>query len=143
MSSLTLEHAIKIADATLKAGREMALKPMTVTVLDTGGHMVAFMREDGSGILRQEMATAKAYGCLGLGTGSRGYVDRELEFLAPMADVSQGRFFPKLGGALVRDSSGGPILGAVGASGDTADNDEAAIIAGIQSAGLFADVGGT
>jgi uncharacterized protein GlcG (DUF336 family) len=142
MSSLTLEQAIRIAEASLKTAREMALKPLTVAILDSGGHMVAFMREDDSGILRPEMATAKAYGSLGLGMGSRGYMDREMQFLGPLAAVSQGRMFPMPGGVLVRSADDNSILGAVGASGDTGDNDEAAIIAGIQSIGLIADTGG-
>ena len=142
MASVTLEQAINIAESTLDAAREMALKPLTVAVLDAGGHLVAFMREDDSGILRPEMATAKAYGSLGLGMGSRGYADREIQFLAPLAAASQGRLLPVAGGVLIRGDDGGRILGAVGASGDTGDNDEAAIIAGIRAAGLFADTGG-
>ncbi len=141
MASVTLEQAISIAISTLKAGREMTLKPLTVAVLDAGGHMVAFMREDNSGILRPEMATAKAYGCLGLGMGSRGYADREIQFLAPLAAASQGRLLPVPGGVLIRDDAGGRILGAVGASGDTGDNDEAAIVAGIRAVDLYADTG--
>ncbi len=143
MSSINLDQAVKIAQATLKTGRELDLKPLTVVVLDTGGHMVAFMRDDDSGILRPEMATAKAYGCLGLGMGSRGYAGREIQFLAPLATVAQGRLLPVQGGVLIRDRENGVIMGAVGASGDTGDNDEAAIIAGIRSVDLFADTGGT
>ena len=141
MTNLTLEQAHSIANNALKTGRDMNLKPLTVAVLDAGGHMVAFLREDGSGIIRPEMARAKAYGCLGLGMGSRGFSEREIQFLAPLATASRGRVLPVLGGVLIRDGKDGPILGAVGISGDTSTNDETAVVAGIESAGLYADTG--
>lgn len=138
---LTLEAAVAIVDGTLAAGRRHRMMPLTVAVLDAGGHLVAFKREDGSGILRPEVAVGKAYGALGMGVNTRLLRDRLADrpaFQAALAAASRGRFVPVPGGVLVRDSAG-RVLGAVGVSGDTSDRDEYCAIAGIQAAGLAAD----
>jgi uncharacterized protein GlcG (DUF336 family) len=112
-------------------------------VLDAGGHLVAFKREDKSGILRFEIAFGKAWGALGMGFGSRtlaGRVNRSQMFFTALAAASDGRFVPVTGGVLVRDAAG-DVIGAVGISGDTSDNDEKCAIAGIAAAGLKADPG--
>lgn len=146
MSSLTLAQASTIVDAALAKARTMSLAPMTVVVLDAGGHMVALKREDGSGILRVEIAAGKAWGGLGIGAGSRVLADRIATgpageaFVAAAAVASGGRLVPVPGGVLVR-SEAGSILGAVGVSGDLSDKDEACALAGIQAAGLAGDTG--
>lgn len=146
MPSLTLSQASVIVDAALATAREMSLAPMTVVVLDAGGHAVALKREDGSGILRAEIASGKAWGALGIGAGSRVLADRigtgpaGEAFVAAAAVASGGRLIPVAGGVLVR-GTGGAVLGAVGVSGDLSDKDEACAVAGIAAAGLSADTG--
>lgn len=136
--TLPLSYAERIADATLAAGREARLLPLTVVVLDAGGHMVVLKREDGSGILRAEIARGKAHGALGMGIGSRVIRDRLKErpaFQAAIAAASEGRFIPVPGGVLICRPDGA-VIGAVGVSGDASDKDEYAAIAGVRAAGL-------
>lgn len=143
MTRLTLAHAATIIDAALAHARISKLKPITVAVLDAGGHMIAFKREDRSGILRREIAEGKAWGVLGMGYGGREFVRRNVirpTFYTALAVASQGRVMPVAGGVLIRDSEG-EIIGAVGVSGDTEDNDDACAIAGIAAAKLMADTG--
>lgn len=140
-TALTLEAACTIIDAVLEAGRAHGMLPLTVVVLDSGGHAMALKREDGSGILRLDIAIGKAYGALGLGVSSRELRDVALDrpmFTTAVSVAAGGRFVPVPGGVLVRDSEG-PVIGAVGVSGDTADNDELCAIAGINAAGLESD----
>ena len=145
MTSLTLADAAIIVDAALAEARSLGLAPMTVVVLDAGGHPVALKREDGSGILRVEIATGKAWGALGIGAGSRVLADRAASgtpgaaFVAAASVASGGRLVPVAGGVLVR--VGTAIVGAVGVSGDLSDKDEACAAAGIVAAGLSADTG--
>jgi uncharacterized protein GlcG (DUF336 family) len=143
--SVTLAQASAIVDAALKKARELKQMPQTVVVLDSGGHVVAAKREDGSGIIRFEIAVGKAYGALGMGWGSRTMMERAApnpNFLTAIVAASAGRLVPNPGGVLIRDA-GNAVQGAVGISGDVADNDEIAAIAGIEAAGLKADPGGT
>lgn len=143
MASLTLKQANAIIENALNKGRELKLLPLTVAVLDAGGHLVAFQREDRSGILRYDIAYGKAWGALGLGIGSRHIAERATGmpgFFGALASVSQGRMVPVPGGVLVQDAEG-EIIGAVGISGDTSDNDEACAVAGIEASGLVACVG--
>ena len=142
--SVTLAQASSIIDTALKKARELKQMPQTAVVLDAGGHMVAAKREDGSGIIRVEIATGKAYGALGMGWGSRTMMERAAQnpnFLTAIAAASGGRLVPNPGGVLIRDA-GNAIIGAVGISGDTADNDEIVAVAGVEAAGLKADPGG-
>ena len=141
--SVTLAKASTIVDIALKKGREMNCAPLTVAVLDAGGHLVAFKREDKSGILRFDIAYGKAWGALGMGFGSRELADRAGKnplFFGVLATVSQGRFVPVPGGLLIKDADGA-VLGAVGISGDTSDKDEVCAVTGIEAAGLKAVVG--
>ncbi|MCF8477126.1 MAG: heme-binding protein [Pseudolabrys sp.] len=143
--SLTLAQASTIVDAALKLARDQKQMSQTVVVLDAGGHVVCAKREDGSGIIRYEVAVGKAYGALGMGWGSRTTGERVAQnpnFLTSLVGVSGGRVVPNPGGVLIRDA-GNVIVGAVGISGDTGDNDEIIAIAGIEAAGLKADPGGT
>jgi len=141
--SVTLAQASTIVDVALKKGRDTDCAPLTVAVLDAGGHLVAFKREDKSGILRYDIANGKAWGALGMGFGSRELADRAGKnplFFGVLATVSQGRLIPVPGGVLIKDADGA-VLGAVGISGDTSDKDEVCAIAGIEAAGLKAMVG--
>ena len=142
---LTLAQASTILDTALKKGRDKNFAPLTVAVLDAGGHLVAFKREDGSGILRFDIAFGKAWGGLGMGFGSRTLYERAEKapmFFTTLAAASGGRVVTNPGGVLIRDAAG-TVIGAVGISGDTSDNDELCAIAGIEAAGLKADPGGT
>ncbi len=142
---LTLAQASIIVDTALKKGRETSCAPLTVSVLDAGGHLVAFKREDRSGILRFDISFGKAWGALGMGFGSRTLFERSANtpvFFTALAAASGGRLVPNPGGVLIKDASG-DILGAVGISGDTSDKDEACAIAGVEAAGLKADPGGS
>ena len=115
---------------------------MTVAVLDAGGHLLALKREDGSGILRPQIAQAKAWGVLGMGHGGRTLAERAATapaFYAALTDIADGRIAPVPGGVLVRNAQGF-VIGAVGISGDHPDKDEACAIRGIDSVGLRADV---
>jgi uncharacterized protein GlcG (DUF336 family) len=141
--SVTLAQASTIVDVALKKGRELNLAPLTVAVLDAGGHLVAFKREDRSGILRYDIAYGKAWGALGMGFGSRELAERSAKapiFFGALANVAQGRFVPVPGGVLIKNANG-DTLGAVGISGDTSDKDEICAVAGIEAAGLKAQVG--
>lgn len=143
--SVTLARASAIVDAVLKAARDQKHMPQTVVVLDAGGHVVCAKREDGSGIVRFEIAFGKAYGALGMGWGSRTMMERAApnpNFLTAIAAASGGRLVPNPGGVLIRDAAN-VIIGAVGISGDTGDNDEIIAVAGIEEAGLKADPGGS
>ncbi|MGI9422295.1 MAG: GlcG/HbpS family heme-binding protein [Hyphomicrobiaceae bacterium] len=137
-SSLKLSDATTIADAALKAGRDADLLPLTVAVLDAGGNLVVFKREDGCGIVRGDVAIGKAAAALGMGVSSRTLRDRLKErpaFQAAISAASDGRFVAVPGGVLILDD-GGKAIGAVGISGDASDRDEYAAIAGIQTSGF-------
>lgn len=134
---ITLAQAQQIVTATIARGRALGAAPLTVTVLDSGGHPVALCREDGSGILRPQIAHAKAWGALGMGFSSRELGRRwqlAPHFVTALGAVSEGRVVPVPGGVLIRLD--GALLGAVGVSGDTSDLDEACAIAGVHAAGL-------
>ncbi|MEP5757077.1 MAG: heme-binding protein [Nitratireductor sp.] len=143
MSDLKLETANTIIETAFAKGAEIGLKPLAVTVLDAGGHLVAFQRQDLSSLMRFQIAFGKAYGALALGMGSRGIdamARARPHFMAAVSDVAGGRLVPVPGGVLMRDAAG-RLVGAVGVSGDTSDNDEAPAVAGIEGAGLVADGG--
>ena len=141
--SVTLAQASTIVDVGLKKGRETNCAPLTVAVLDAGGHPVAFKREDKSGILRFDIAYGKAWGALGMGFGSRELAERATKnpiFISALTTIAQGRLVPVPGGVLIKDAAGA-VLGAVGISGDTSDKDEVCAVAGIEAAGLKPVVG--
>lgn len=142
MAKLTLEQAQIIVNKTLDKGNEMGLNPLTVAVVDDGGNLKTFARADGPGAaLRPQVATGKAFGAVGMGRSSRQLAELAQErphFGASLVGASEGRFIPVPGGVLIKD--GDEIVGAVGVSGDTSDNDEAAAVAGIEAAGLSAGI---
>ncbi len=137
-TDMSLAVADKIIDAALAAGTAEGMLPLTVVVLDAGGHTVALKRQDGSGILRVDIATGKAWGALGMGIPSRTIRDRlgqRPAFQGALVGASDGRFVPVPGGVLVLDSDA-QVIGAVGISGDTSEKDEYCAIQGIKAAGL-------
>ena len=136
--SITLDEARAIIAAARATGRSAALKPLSVVVLDAGGHVTAFEREDGSSNMRFQVAHGKAHGALALGMGSRAIMVRAEQqpyFVAAVSNAIGGALIPVPGGVLVRDSTG-EIVGAVGVSGDTSDNDEMAAVSGVEAAGF-------
>ncbi|HHZ08161.1 MAG TPA: heme-binding protein [Rhizobiales bacterium] len=143
MTGLKLADSNRIIEAAFARAGELGLKPLGVAVLDAGGHLLAFQRQDGASFMRHEIAAGKAFGALAIGMGSRALgriaTDRP-HFFTGLSGVSGGRIVPVPGGVLIRDGGGG-IVGAVGVSGDTSDQDEACAVAGIRAAGFHADAG--
>lgn len=140
-TSLPLKAAETIIDTALKTGRENNLLPLTVVVLNAGGQIVAVKSEDGSGIMRFDVALGKAWGALGMGISSRLIRDRlsnRPTFQNALAAASDGRLVPVPGGVLV-DTEDGVTIGAVGISGDTSEKDEFCAIAGIRAAGYASE----
>lgn len=134
---LDLSKASLIVDGALAKARELNIRPLCVAVLDDGGNLKALKRADGASILRPQIAISKAWGAIGMGESSRHLGNRLKElpaFLGALSDMSGGKVVPVAGGVLIMD--GEAIIGAAGASGATADEDEACVIAGIQAAGL-------
>jgi uncharacterized protein GlcG (DUF336 family) len=143
MADLTLDVARKILDVALAKGIEKKLKPLVVAVLDARGCIKALAAQDGTSLLRSEIAHGKAYGALAMGMGSRALFQRAQEqayFVSAVNTLAQGALVPVPGGVLIQDGSGG-LLGAVGVSGDSSDNDEICAVAGIEAAGLKANPG--
>jgi uncharacterized protein GlcG (DUF336 family) len=142
-TALGLEEASRIVDEALRRGRELGLQPLAVAVLDAGGHLKAFKREDGASILRPQIAEGKAWSVLGMGLGGRELARRAAanpQFMGALSDASGGRMIPVPGGVLIRSSDGG-ILGAVGISGDLSEKDEDCAVHGIRAVGLRPDTG--
>ncbi|MCR4466212.1 heme-binding protein [Burkholderia sp. SCN-KJ] len=143
MNQLNLDSATRIVDRALQKGRELKLAPLCVVVLDAGGHLIAAKREDGASLLRPEIATGKAYGCLAMGFGGRELARRaqtSAPFLTALSGLTGGKVVPVPGGVLVR-SSDGLLLGAVGVSGDASPKDEECAVVGITAVDLVADTG--
>lgn len=137
-TSLSLPHADAIITEAIRHGRAESMLPLTVVVLDAGGRIVASGSEDGSGILRFDIALGKAWGALGMGMSSRLIRDRLASrpaFQNALAAASDGRFVPVPGGVLIEDGDGFTI-GAAGISGDTSEKDEYCAIMAIRAAGL-------
>jgi uncharacterized protein GlcG (DUF336 family) len=142
MADLTLDIARKILDAALAKAVEKKFKPLVITVLDARGAVKVTAAQDGTSLMRAEIAHGKAYGALAMGMGSRALFQRSKEqpsFIGAMNGLAQGRLVPVPGGVLIMD--GARLLGAVGVSGDTSDNDEICAVAGIEAAGLKANAG--
>ena len=140
--SLTLEKAQTIIAAAFQKGGELAMKPLSVAVLDAGGHVVAFARQDGSSNLRFKIAEGKAAGAIALGMGSRAIFERAQQqpyFVGAVNGLMDGAMVPVPGGVLIMEN--GSMIGGVGVTGDTSDNDEIAAIAGVEAAGFAANAG--
>lgn len=140
MTQLSLEQAQAIVAGAIAESRKLNLEPMTISVLDATGTLKAMAREDGSGLLRPDLAFSKAWGAVGMGLPSR-ELNRRSEimpaFFNALNSVSQGRVVPMPGGVLIL--KGDIVVGSVGVSGDSSDNDELVAIAGIRLAGFTAD----
>lgn len=140
MSRLTLAQANDIIAAAFTKGRALNLKPLSVVVLDAGGHVLAFQRQDGASNMRFDIARGKAWGALALGVSSRAIGAMAAErpsFVASLGHVATSGLIPVAGGVLIA-GEGGSVIGAVGATGDTSDNDELVVLEGIKAAGLTA-----
>jgi len=140
MTALTLLQARTIADAALAAARQAGHLPMAVAVLDASGHLKVALREDGASMFRVDIATGKAWAAIGMGAASRILAQRAKDnpnFFVSLAATAGGKFLPQTGAVVIKDAQG-RLLGAVGASGGTGDEDEAICIAGVQAAGLVA-----
>ncbi|QTH12864.1 heme-binding protein [Pseudomonas corrugata] len=144
MSALTLNVAVNLAGQALVAGREINAAPLTVAVLDSGGHLIALQREDGASLLRPQIAIGKAWGAIALGKGSRLLAQDAQQrpaFIAALNSLGQGSVVPVPGGVLIKDQAG-LVLGAVGISGDLSDVDEQVAVRAVEAMGLWADGGG-
>ena len=137
MNRITLDQANRIISGIFQKGAELKLKPLSAAVLDPGGHVIAFQRQDGASIMRFQIAAGKAAGALALGVSSRKIGEMAAErpsFVASLGPIAPQGLIPAAGGLLV--AAGGDVLGAVGVTGDSSDNDEACAKAGIAAAGL-------
>ncbi|WP_037255581.1 GlcG/HbpS family heme-binding protein [Roseobacter sp. SK209-2-6] len=142
MTAVTLDQARKIIRVTLETGREMGLKPLSVVVLDAGGHVQAFEREDQAAPGRFAIAHGKAYGAVMLGmagTAQMARAENQAYFMAAVNGVYGGQVIPVPGGVLIRDETGA-VIGAIGVTGDISDNDALAGLAGIKAAGLEGEI---
>lgn len=140
--SISLRKARTIIRKTLEKGREMELNPLSVAVLDSGGNMIAFEREDGASPGRFKIAQGKAYGSVMLGmagTAQMNRAEQQAYFVGAMNGLFDGQFVPVPGGILIRDKKGA-VIGAIGVTGDTSDNDAAAGLAGIEAASLTGEI---
>ncbi|WP_298846771.1 heme-binding protein [uncultured Ruegeria sp.] len=140
--SISLRKARTVIRKTLEKGHEMELKPLSVVVLDAGGHVIAFEREDGAAPGRFGIAQGKAYGSVMLGMAGTAQMKRaeaQAYFMASVNGVYGGQVVPVPGGVLLRDRKGA-VIGAVGVTGDTSDNDAVAALAGIEAAGLIGEI---
>jgi uncharacterized protein GlcG (DUF336 family) len=138
MTHLTLDQATKILQGARQAARTANYKPMGIAVLDASGQLVAFEREDGASMFRFDIARAKAWGAVGMGASSRVLAERAKDnpnFFVSLSATAEGKFLPQPGAVLIKDAAG-HILGAVGASGGTGDEDELICAAGVKAAGL-------
>ena len=140
MTHLSLHTANQIITTALAKARECGYKPMGVAVLDASGHLKAFASEDGASMFRFDIARAKAWGAVGMGVASGVLAQRAKDnpnFFVALAATAEGRFLPQPGAVVIKDAQG-QVLGAVGASGGTGEEDEAICAAGVAAAGLVA-----
>jgi len=135
---ITLDQANRIIANALQRSAEAGYKPMAVVVLDASGHTKSAQRQDGASMFRIDIATGKAWASIAMGAASRVLTQRAKDlpaFFGALASTGQGKFIPQTGAVLIKDPAG-KVVGAVGASGGTGDEDEAICIAGVEAAGL-------
>lgn len=143
MPALDFELAAKLASTTLRHARDLGMRPLAVAVLDSAGHPLAMLRDEQASFLRPQIATGKARGCLGMGFGGRELARRAQAmpaFFDAINSLTDGEVIPVAGGILLRDVQG-RVLGAIGVSGDTSDNDERCALLAIEALGLIGDTG--
>ena len=141
MPDISLRKAKSVIRTALSKGKELGLKPLSVVILDAGGHVIAFEREDGAAPGRFAIAHGKAYGSVMLGmagTAQMVRADQQAYFMDAVNGVFGGNVIPVPGGVLVRDKKGG-VIGAIGVTGDSSDNDLIAALAGVEAAGLLGE----
>ena len=141
MPDISLRKAKSVIRTALSKGKELGLKPLSVVILDAGGHVIAFEREDGAAPGRFAIAHGKAYGSVMLGmagTAQMARADQQAYFMDAVNGVFGGNVIPVPGGVLVRDKKGG-VIGAIGVTGDSSDNDLIAALAGVEAAGLLGE----
>jgi uncharacterized protein GlcG (DUF336 family) len=141
LSQLTLDQANQIIQGARSASRAANYKPMGIAVLDASGQLVAFGREDGASMFRFDIARGKAWGAVGMGASSRVLAERAKDnpnFFVSLSATAEGKFLPQPGAVLIKDAHGN-VLGAVGASGGTGDEDEIICKAGVKACGLITD----
>ncbi len=142
MKPLSLEKANIIINTATQKARQLNMAPITIVVLDEAGHMKAMQREDGATMIRQQIATAKAWGAVSMGISSRSLAsvaEKRPDFMNALIGITDGKIMPVPGGVLIRDTKNN-VLGAVGISGDVSDQDERCAIAGIEAVGFIAGV---
>lgn len=140
--TVTLEHARTIIQGALAHGASAGMNPLSAIVLDAGGHPLAFERSDGAAPGRYAIAQGKAYGCIMLGMAGTAQMNRaeaQAYFIAAANGAYNGQLIPVPGGVLLRDDAGA-VIGAVGVTGDSSDNDAKAAMAGITQAGLTGEI---
>ena len=141
MSMITLDQSNRIIGAIFTRGRELSCRPLSVVIVEPGARVKAFQKEDGSAMMRFEMAFGKAYAALALGRSSslvRVRTEERPVFMQYLIRVSDDQIFPEGGGMLIRDNNG-DVIGAVGVTGDTQERDEELAAYGIRAAGLKTD----
>jgi uncharacterized protein GlcG (DUF336 family) len=141
LNQLTLDQANQIIQGARAAARAANYKPMGIAVLDASGQLVAFGREDGASMFRFDVARGKAWGAVGMGISSRALAERAKDnpnFFITLSATAEGKFLPQPGAVLIKDANGN-VLGAVGASGGTGDEDEIICKAGVIACGLITD----
>nr|WP_298117045.1 heme-binding protein [uncultured Pseudomonas sp.] len=145
MNVLNLQTATAISTRALAVGREISAAPLTVAVLDAGGHLISLQREDGASLLRPQIAIGKAWGAMALGKDSRliaADAQQRPAFIGAVNNLADGKLVPAPGGVLIRNEQG-EVIGAVGITGDTSDIDEQCALSALESLGLKADAGST
>lgn len=143
MTTLDFERAAQLAAATLRHARALGLRPLAAAVLDAAGHPLSVLRDEQASFLRPQIAAGKAHGCLGMGFGGRELARRAQAmpaFFDAINSLTGGEVIPVPGGILLRDAAGN-LLGAIGVSGDTSDNDERCALLAIEELGLYGDTG--
>lgn len=143
MKGLTLEKANLIISGAISKARSLQMSPLTIVVLDAAGQLKALQREDGATVIRQQIATAKAWGAVNMGISSRSLAtvaEHRPDFMNALITIAEGKIMPVPGGVLIRSRETNAILGAIGISGDSSEQDERCAIAGIEAAGFVAGV---
>lgn len=140
--SITLEQANHIVEHASAHGRSIGASPLTIAVVDAGGHVKVLSRQDGASALRPDVATGKARTAINLGKSSRKIAEDAAQrpvFVGSLAALASGDVIPAAGGFRILDDRE-RVIGAVGITGDTSDRDEECAAAGVKAAGFVAEL---